>query len=155
MLPLTWPGVADFVLASMKRQVVAAPSYLARRGTPRVPADLAGHDILNYEGIGLTWTFEGPTGPLAVQVDPRLSTNHGHHLMNAARAGNGITLLSTYIVEPPVQRGELVVLLEDYPVPDLLIRMQIPEDRLELSHVQALSTFLQVNTTMPQIQGLP
>ena len=154
MLPLTWPGVADFVLVAMKRQVVAAPSYLARRGTPRVPADLAGHDILNYEGIGLTWTFEGPTGPLAVQVDPRLSSNHGHHLMNAAQAGNGITLLSTYIVEPPVQRGELVVLLEDYPVPDLWIRMQIPEDRLELNQVQALRAFLQANITIPPMQGL-
>ena len=153
MLPMTWPGVADFGLAAMKRQVVAAPSYLARRGTPKAPRDLAGHDILNYDVIGMDWSFEGPTGPVEVRVDPKLSTNNGHFLMNAARVGQGITLLSTYLIEPCIQKGELVPLLEEYSVPDLWIRMQIPEDRREFSHVQALSAFLMENIKTPVIQG--
>lgn len=153
MLPVTWPGVADFGLAAMRRQVVAAPSYLARRGTPQVPGDLAGHDILNYDAIGLAWSFEGPAGPLEVRVEPKLSTNNGHFLMNAARIGNGITLLSSYIVEPYIKTGELVPLFEGYTVPDLWIRMQIPEDRRELSHVQALSAFLIESINTPLVQG--
>ena len=35
-------------VASMRRLTVAAPSYLARRGTPQHPRDLAGHDCIRF-----------------------------------------------------------------------------------------------------------
>lgn len=60
--------------------------------------------------------------------------------------------MSVYISEPFVQRGELVVLLEDYPVPDLRALMHTPEDRLGLSHVQALRTYLLECSSIPSLQ---
>jgi len=140
--PVTWPGVVHFELGTSKRQVVASPSYLAKRGTPTVPGDLHHHDIINYETRGLTWTFEGKTGPLVVQIEPRITSNNAFYLVDATCSGNGICLMSNYVIKPFVQRGELVTVLDDYPIPDLSARMHIPENRLEFTHVQALRTHL-------------
>ena len=39
-------------LGSLRRVVVAAPSYLARRGTPQRPAEIAAHDVVVFGGLG-------------------------------------------------------------------------------------------------------
>jgi DNA-binding transcriptional LysR family regulator len=145
--PMKWPGVADFTLASIKRTLVASPKYLAKRGTPRVPGDLINHDILNYESRGLIWTFQGKTGPLEVGIEPRLNSNNAQHLLKAASVGIGICLIGEHAAMQFVQRGEVVPLLEDYPVSDLWIRMHIPELKLDLNNVQALRTYLMANTS--------
>jgi DNA-binding transcriptional LysR family regulator len=134
--------VVHFELGTSKRQLVASPSYLAKRGTPKVPGDLHQHDIINYETRGLKWTFEGKTGPLVVQIEPRITSNNAFYLIDATCSGNGICLMSNYAIKPFVQRGELVTVLDAYPIPDLSVRMHIPENRLEFTHVQALRTHL-------------
>lgn len=153
--PTTWPGVAHFALRPIKRHLVASPSYLAKRGIPRVPGDLVMHDILNFEARGLIWTFLGKKGPLEVRIDPRLSSNSSLHLIQAACMGNGICLMNEYVTQSFLEHGELVTLLDDYPMADLWARMHIPEDRLELSHVQALRTHLlsSVSTSELKVQA--
>ena len=44
--------------------MVGAPAYLAARGAPRVPADLAQHDCLIYSSVqgDDRWHFTGPSG---------------------------------------------------------------------------------------------
>ena len=140
--PITWPGVIDFTIAPIKRHLVASPSYLAKRGRPQVPGDLRQHDILNYEPRGLNWTFQGKSAPLEVRIEPRLNSNNALQLLKATCMGNGICLLGEHITNPYTQSGELVTVLENYPLADIWVRMHIPEDRLELSHVQALRTHL-------------
>ncbi len=143
LLPITWPGVANFELTTMRRHVVASPSYLAKRGTPRVPADLVNHDLLHLQFPGMVWIFQSQTGPIEIKVTPMLVSNNALHLMSAACMGNGLCLISTYTSKPFIQSGALVSVLDDYPVPELWARMHIPEERLELDHVQALRNHLQ------------
>jgi DNA-binding transcriptional LysR family regulator len=143
MLPTAYHGVRDIGLCAVRRMVVAAPAYLAQRGHPRTPQDLVTHATLNYAATGALWNFEGPTGPMALQLEHRLTSNHGQHLLLAACSGMGITCLSSYVVLSDVRAGRLEVLLPDYPIPEFWIRMQIPEERLRLPRVQALTAFLQ------------
>lgn len=143
LLPITWPGVANFELTTMRRHVVASPSYLAKRGTPRVPADLLNHDLLHLQFPGMVWIFQSQTGPIEIKVTPMLVSNNALHLMSAACMGNGLCLISTYTSKPFIQSGALVSVLDDYPLPELWARMHIPEERLELDHVQALRNHLQ------------
>jgi DNA-binding transcriptional LysR family regulator len=145
LVPITWPGVANLEFGTMKRHVVASPSYLAKRGTPRVPADLVNHDILLLQAVGQLWNFQSPKGPLQIKVDPWMTSNNALHLMNATCMGNGLCLISTHTTKPYIQRGELVTVLDDYPLPDMWARMHIPEERLGLIHVQALRNFLQAS----------
>jgi DNA-binding transcriptional LysR family regulator len=148
LLPITWPGVANLALATMRRHVVASPSYLAKRGTPRVPADLVNHDLLHLQFPGMVWIFQSQTGPVEIKVTPMLVSNNALHLMSAACMGNGLCLISTYTSKPFIQSGALVSVLDDYPVPEMWARMHIPEERLELDHVQALCNHLQASVIM-------
>jgi DNA-binding transcriptional LysR family regulator len=143
LLPITWPGVANLELATMKRHVVASPSYLAKRGRPRVPGDLVNHDLLHLQVPGMVWIFQSQTGPIEIKVSPMLMSNNAHHLMSAAGLGNGLCLISDYTSMPFIQSGQLVTVLDDYPVSEMWARMHIPEERLELTHVQALRNHLQ------------
>ncbi|RZS80314.1 LysR family transcriptional regulator [Pigmentiphaga kullae] len=142
MLPASYDGVLEAGLCPLPRMAVAAPSYLAARGRPAHPTDLARHALLNFQPTGPVWTFQGPNGPIAVEVTPRLSTNDGHVLLNSVLRGNGITILSAYIVDGALGRGELVRVLEDFAIPEYWIRALVPHSRAHLGRVQALLSWL-------------
>ena len=60
-----------------------------------------------------TWRFQGPDGPLNVQVKGRLRANHGDVLADAAIAGVGLAWLPDFIVADPIEQGQLEVVLDD------------------------------------------
>ena len=74
--------------------VCAAPSYLAERGTPTHPRDLAAHECLRYPGWSdaQRWSFLGPEGEVQVDVTSRLFINSAFGIRYAALAGAGIVL---------------------------------------------------------------
>lgn len=105
------------LLAVQQFELCAAPAYLAERGTPATPADLAQHNCLVYQA---------PTGPqkwhmrkgegrfAAVDVDGNVRSNYIEYLIEVARSGKGIALLPTWIASRYLARGELVTLLDDW-----------------------------------------
>jgi DNA-binding transcriptional LysR family regulator len=77
-----------------------------------------------------------------VTVEPQLTTNDGHMLLESALAGVGIAIVSSYMASTALARGQLVRLLDAFPVPQFWIRAQIPHSRSHLTRVQALLTCL-------------
>src|SRR5258707_7420547 len=77
-------------------------------------------------------------GPIQVEVSPKVSANDGQVLLAGARAGNGIALLSEYVALPSLRRGELVSMLEDFPVPEIWLKALVPDSRFSVSRVRAL-----------------
>lgn len=113
--------------ASMLR-LYAAPAYLARRGTPRAPADLEEHDWVKFNGEAVK--LEGPNGAKA-SVRPR-GRIHADDLMfirGAVRAGAGISLLPALIAEPDVAAGLLVQVLPKWNAPSGNVYIVCPEAR--------------------------
>ncbi|WSG78084.1 LysR family transcriptional regulator (plasmid) [Rhizobium beringeri] len=116
------PPSGDFVarpLAPYGLMICAAPSYLARRGAPLVPSDLAGHDCLLYGNPGAgsdgeTWRLIGPDGPISIEVAGQLRAYGAQGLRRAAGAGIGIALLPDVIAKADVAAGLLCPVLEDY-----------------------------------------
>lgn len=108
------PLSADIVahrLAEFHRILIAAPSYLRRRGTPRSPEMLSAHDMLSHgfdsSGENLT-LIERNTGRVAqVRLEVRFSSNAGHVLRDLAIAGTGLALLPAWFVSEPLTRGDL------------------------------------------------
>jgi DNA-binding transcriptional LysR family regulator len=96
--------------------VCAAPSYLAERGTPTHPSDLAYHECLRYQGWveGQRWTFLGPEGEVQVDVKSRLSINNTFGIRYAALAGAGIVMMRDEMLADDITAGRLKVLLPDY-----------------------------------------
>jgi DNA-binding transcriptional LysR family regulator len=106
----------------------AAPSYLARRGTPRRPADLARHDalVLGIYAPRERWSFETGTD---VRVHPRLVSNDVDALLAAAIAGLGIARLPDFVAADALRSGALVALLERHRAPAAPIHAVWPDRR--------------------------
>lgn len=102
-------------LASNRRVLCASPAYLAAHGTPRHPADLAGHECVILADQR-DWSFVTPTGVIDVRVSGRLVTDNGEVIRDALAAGVGIGLKSTWSVAPLIASGELFTVLDDYPL---------------------------------------
>ncbi len=86
-------------LGAVRRALVAAPSYLRRRGAPRAPAELAEHDTVVFRG-GLeadTWTLRSEREQVELRPSPRLVVNDYTVLREAVVAGLGIALLPDYL----------------------------------------------------------
>lgn len=107
-------------VGQVHRVLVASPDYLARRGTPQRPADLARHDaIFGTSSQGpLEWRFRGRGRATAVRLTPRLLVNEVEAQLVAARAGRGIARVLSYQVVADLAAGSLVRLLQEFePLP--------------------------------------
>lgn len=116
-------GLGDAVvvrrLAPMVFRACASPTYLARRGRPAVPADLAAHDCLALDVVGFTdrWRFRGPDGtPTTVRARGPLRTSNALALKAAALAGLGVIVQARWIVGRELRDGTLVDLFPDHAV---------------------------------------
>ena len=111
------PHLVARKLMANHRILCAAPSYLARRGTPAALRDLAGHDCLAIKErdhpLGV-WRLRGKNGDETVKVAGPLSTNHGEIALRWAVEGAGIVLRSRWDAQAWIEAGRLVQVLPDY-----------------------------------------
>ena len=125
--------------------VAAAPDYLARAGTPASPEDLAGHACLTYAyaANGNQAQFDGKDGePISVRISGPINANNGMLLAEMAVAGSGIVFGPCFILQPLIERGQLVRLLTDWATRPLPIHVVYPTRRHLSAKVQAMTRFL-------------
>jgi DNA-binding transcriptional LysR family regulator len=98
--------------------VVAAPSYLARRGAPQTPRDLLQHDCLcirsDSGGARYAWELERGTKGWRVPVEGPVTTNDPELLRLLAEAGIGLLYTFEPLVADELRRGTLRAVLEPY-----------------------------------------
>jgi DNA-binding transcriptional LysR family regulator len=114
--PLADSTLAVRKLARDRRVVAASPAYLARRGTPRTPDDLRGHDCLHYTNVSRAaeWRFKGP---VSIATTGAIEANHGLALREAAVAGAGVGVFPEFMVAAELREGRLVELLSAHELP--------------------------------------
>ena len=125
--------------------LVAAPVYLARKGRPSCPADLAGHDfVLLNNGIRThsMLEFQGPQGKESIPVKGRVEGNTLDFVLHSAIAGLGIARLPSFAVANHVRQGQLQVLLSDYQLHMGDVYVVYPSRRHIASKVRVFLEFL-------------
>jgi DNA-binding transcriptional LysR family regulator len=113
-----------WVLCETRSVLVASADYLARRGMPKHPNDLAAHDCLLYLGNHAgSWTFartgkRKSTERVGVNITGSLKANNSEVLRDALLAGLGIGLLPDFSATPGATTGHppLVQVLPDWQV---------------------------------------
>lgn len=119
-------------LATDRRVLCASPSYLRRRGAPRTLEELENHECLllrGGSGLRFPWRFVTAGGVAQPRVRGRFETNLGEALRDAALAGLGIALHSTWHVCDDLHAGRLQQVLPDVPPVDGGIYAVAPERR--------------------------
>jgi len=119
---------------------VAAPDYLAGRGEPKHPADLAAHDGIGYNLVPEAHQWANTDEALRPHI--RLNTNNGDMILQALEAGMGIASLPTFICHEAVAAGRLIPILNDYRQPELDLYALTSSRRHLPLRVRALIEFL-------------
>lgn len=126
-------------LGSVSRVLVASPAYLAEHGEPQSPGDLGAHDIIAFDGLGVTneWRFRSPDS--LIRIDPRLTVNSADAAIAAAEAGLGITRALSYQVRTAIAAGRLAPLLEVFAEPPSPVSAVYPSRRVGSANVAAFT----------------
>lgn len=135
---MSYPDVVEQVMLPFPRLLCASPTYLARCDAPIHPRDLIHHPCLTFSIAGPIWGFNSPEGYVEVDVRPVLITNDAGYLCAAACDGQGIVQLALPIVADALQTGQLVPVLEQFPLVERWVKIMAPSARLELKRVKLL-----------------
>ena len=94
--------------------VCASPDYLARRGTPQTPDDLADHCCVAFEGFRdpHSWDLGGSGYGQPVRINRRFTVNTADVVIDAAAAGTGLARVISYQAAAALCDGRLVPVLD-------------------------------------------
>ncbi len=103
-------------VGTVRRVICASPDYLARRGVPGRPDDLAGHDGISFQGFATApeWRYRRDSAAFTVEPRPRLAVNTTEAAIQAALAGVGIIRMLSYQVDDHLRSGALQELLTEF-----------------------------------------
>ena len=98
--------------------VVAAPSYLARRGTPERPEDLLRHECITFRaattGTPYAWELERGRRNWRVPVRGGVVTNNSQLRLSLAEQGAGLAYVFEPMAADALRAGRLRCVLEAY-----------------------------------------
>jgi DNA-binding transcriptional LysR family regulator len=118
----TRDGASDLVslrvTGPLQLAVVGAPTYVARRGSPRTPDDLVRHSCIRFR-LGRTagifeWPFAVNGKMRRLSVSGPVTVDTAELLLRAAIDGLGLAMLAEASVEPFLRSGQLVRVLESW-----------------------------------------
>jgi DNA-binding transcriptional LysR family regulator len=130
-------------VGTVRRVVCASPAYLAARGTPRTPDDLAGHDCVTFAALVSpdVWTFVKDKTNIAVPVHSRLIVDTVEAARDAACAGIGIVSGFSYYAKTALERGALTTLLDEFQPAPLPVHLVYTANRFLPIKVRAFLDF--------------
>ncbi|WP_010219890.1 LysR family transcriptional regulator [Sphingomonas sp. PAMC 26621] len=115
-------GLTAACLGSVRRVVCASPAYLAERGVPATPQDLAGYVAISLEAGSSpdVWRFAVADREVATAMRARIAVNSVEAAIDAALSGMGLIRVLSYQVAEQLRRETLVIVLDAFepaPVP--------------------------------------
>lgn len=133
-------------IAANRRLLCAAPAYLATRGTPQTPRELAAHDcivIREHERAFNNWQLTDGSTQVTVKVRSPLAVNHGEIAVDWALAGHGIVLRSEWDIAADLRSGRLVRVLPEWAGSAADIHAVYPQRHLLSAKVRVFLDFLE------------
>ncbi|MHA3737779.1 LysR substrate-binding domain-containing protein [Pseudomonas sp. Eth.TT006] len=122
-------------VADLQLGVFAAPSYLARAGTPLHPLELedSEHRVVAFlwarTGRPLAYALHNGDERLLVKGRHVLAVDDGNAYLAAGLAGMGVLWLPRYMSDVHVARGELVPLFADWQLEAMPLYVAYPPNR--------------------------
>ena len=110
--------IAVRISPDFRMAVAAAPQYFEGRDKPKTPQDLTSHNCGNLRmathGGLYAWEFVQDGRELKVQVPGQIIFNTSTQLLNAALEGYALTYAPEDVIQPHVEAGRLIRVLEQW-----------------------------------------
>ncbi len=153
--PVEAPGLVAIRLAELPRFVVAAPGLWGAGPLPQHPGERAALPWLALntfyrDEVTLRHAQSGESQRFAIR--PRLSTDHLHAMCNAALAGLGAGIASTWAVADAMAQGRLVQLAPEWQAPPLPISLVLPPTRFQPARLRVFIQLMRAH--LPTVPGV-
>lgn len=125
--------------------LTASPDYVRRRGAPQGPKELSAHDCLNHSFDQMrhhVWRVQCNGREIRVPIVSKMISNSNEVLRQAALAGMGIMLRTSYTLGDDLSSGKLVQLLPEYCTGRLEVLLVYPSRKLVSAKVRAFVDFM-------------
>ncbi|SFA89870.1 DNA-binding transcriptional regulator, LysR family [Collimonas sp. OK607] len=117
-------------LASLPEVICASPEYLARCGTPLLPADLGAHQAVGFftrnHNIQYPFTFLQDGQVKEYKAGSWIAVDNADSYTQCALLGFGLIQVPCFRVEKYLQTGQLVAVLKDQTCPELPVLALYP-----------------------------
>ncbi|WP_310449815.1 LysR family transcriptional regulator [Sulfuritalea sp.] len=143
-------------LGELETWLVAAPDYLARRGTPRTPQDLVSHEWIALTVVPTPWTrvFESPSGRQErVRLSGAISVSAAAAMRSLVVAGAGIAAFPDSMVRADLAAGRMKRLLANYRLPKLFLYAVYPGSRAVPAKTRSFIDIAKARLGMPGTAG--
>jgi DNA-binding transcriptional LysR family regulator len=141
---ITDPALIAKRIGMVRRITVASPAYLKAHGTPRTPSDLSEHTCIVYTRLstGNRWLFEGPDGPIIVEVNGRYKADNSEAVREGVIAGLGIAVIPAFAFSTEIETGRVKVLLKTREPKPLPMHAVYPSRRFVPLKLRAMIDYL-------------
>ncbi|WP_253319067.1 LysR family transcriptional regulator [Citrobacter amalonaticus] len=149
------PATVSVLLAEVPRSVVASPALLAQFATISVPEQLSSLPwiaVNTFYQHNVSLSHQHSREPVTFPITPRLSTDSIYVARNAALAGLGVVVVSSWTVTEDIAQGRLVELVSDWQAAPLPVHLVYPWARY---YPTRLRKFLELmKKVMPELAGM-
>jgi len=133
-------------VATSRMVTCAAPSYLARYGVPRTPADLRNHRTIGFlrsdNSRPADWKFkQGREGVQKLKLNFALSFNTSEPMVSSAYEGQGIIQTTDLLLGRGIAEGRIVELLQEYSCEGPPLSVVYPRATQHLAKVRVFAEF--------------
>ncbi|AJK50776.1 LysR family transcriptional regulator [Burkholderia plantarii] len=110
------PNLVAKPLSPVRYVLCASEAYLAGRGRPATPRELAAHDTLFFgdHHADHRWCFRRDGEEQQVTVRGRFVVNHSEAMLDAVRVGAGVGFLPDFTARAALKQNEVVRLFPDW-----------------------------------------
>ncbi|RTL18906.1 MAG: LysR family transcriptional regulator [Burkholderiales bacterium] len=150
-------------LGEIRMVILAAPSYVARHGSPSHPRELANHDCIAWASLGpfKSWLCADAGAEAMFPIRIRLSTTLPESAIDAAIAGVGLVQATSYQAAAAVRSGQLLPVLREFEAAPTPVSLVYPSSRLVPQKLRAFVDFAaprlgeQLRLVSQVLEGIP
>ncbi|HEY9038995.1 MAG TPA: LysR family transcriptional regulator [Roseovarius sp.] len=115
-------------ICKVPRVLVATPDYIAAKGRPQTPEDLAGFACLSYQSDAHeeVWELSKGANHRSHKANGTISANNGDFLAQLVMNDEGIALLPRFIVAGDLDAGRLIAILPDWAISEIWLTLYYP-----------------------------
>jgi DNA-binding transcriptional LysR family regulator len=140
-------------VGTIRRVLVASPTYLAKAGIPVTPSDLTEHTLIVGPAgrSSEAWSFRKNGKSTSIRIQGRFIINATEAATAAAVAGLGICSTGERSILSELQSGAVVRILPDWEIGSSDINVILPAGRVAKASARAFADF--ITARMREIEG--
>ncbi|NMP25453.1 LysR family transcriptional regulator [Rahnella sp. SAP-1] len=130
-------------LATSPRSVIATPGYLAKKGEPRTPAELAEHEAILYNPQPSLWSFTREGAVISIAVSGRIRVSAAEGQRAAVLSYMGLCIASDWMFAEELESGAVRKVLTAWQLPPIDLWAVFPNGRLASAKARQFAGFVE------------